>query len=101
VFQCITHPPVNHELWLRSRITHASVEPPSGHQIAYEKDKIFSSHAKIFEVSRKNSAAAEMLRALGIGETGIKSGRQLTAGLIYVMSEFKFLRHILTLVSSY
>jgi hypothetical protein len=24
----------------------------------------------------------------GIGETGIKSGRRLTAGLVYVMSEF-------------
>jgi hypothetical protein len=27
----VTHPPVDHELWSRSRVTQASGEPPSGH----------------------------------------------------------------------
>jgi hypothetical protein len=49
-----------------SRITRASVEPPSGHTGSKKKKKgkkgkISSSNAEIFEVSRKKSAAAEML----------------------------------------
>jgi hypothetical protein len=41
-------PPVDHELWLRSCITRASVGPPSGHT-GHKKDRIFSSNAEIFE----------------------------------------------------
>jgi hypothetical protein len=52
-----------------SHITRASVEPPSGHtgpklpkkkKKKGKKGKISGSNAEIFEVSRKNSAAAEM-----------------------------------------
>jgi hypothetical protein len=65
----VAHPPVDHELWSRSRVTRASVEPPSGHtgpklpkkkKKTGKKDKNFGSNAEIFEVSRKNSVAAEM-----------------------------------------
>jgi hypothetical protein len=65
----VTHPPVDHELWSMSRVTRASVEPPSGHtgpklpkkkKKKREKGKISGSNAEIFEVSRKKSAAAEM-----------------------------------------
>jgi hypothetical protein len=28
---CATYPPVDHELWSRSHVTRAFVEPPSGH----------------------------------------------------------------------
>jgi hypothetical protein len=65
---CVTHP-VDHELWSRSRVTRASVEPPSGYtgpklpkkkRKKGKKDKNSGSNAKIFEVSRKNSSAAEM-----------------------------------------
>jgi hypothetical protein len=58
-------PPVDHELWSRSRVTRASVEPPSGHagpQTAQkvQKDEIFGLNFENFEVSHKNSPAAEM-----------------------------------------
>jgi ribosome assembly protein YihI (activator of Der GTPase) len=45
-----------------SRITRASVEPPSGlkKKKKGKKGKISGSNAEIFEVSRKKSAAAEM-----------------------------------------
>jgi hypothetical protein len=36
-------------------------------------------------LGRESEAEGELS---GIGETGIKSGRRLTAGLVYVMSEF-------------
>jgi hypothetical protein len=37
----------------------------------------------------KETTSNQLKRELsGIGETGIKSGRRLTAGLVYVMSEF-------------
>jgi hypothetical protein len=59
----LMHPPVDHELWLRSRVTRASIEPPSGHTgpklpKKAKKDINFGSNAEIFEMSRKNSAAA-------------------------------------------
>ncbi|KAJ7834584.1 hypothetical protein B0H14DRAFT_2590859 [Mycena olivaceomarginata] len=50
------HPPVDHELWSRSRVTRAPVEPPSGHTgpnlpKKAKKTKKIGSNAKIFEVS--------------------------------------------------